>query len=162
MQELSLTPPASLCGVGEWGLSDLLGSGRGQETQGQFCPTSCPGKIMCCVPQAVWSFWIHTKAWVSVEENNSRFWNVAALVTEKRSHPRAQQRLRRALGSNGALLFLTHGDLWAAGVLLPPGMPHPAASASGTPPFSVRSPAVGQSRSHNFHHLLWHRGLHLL
>lgn len=91
---------------------------------------------------------------VSAEKRNSSLCNVAALATEKRSRPGAQDRLRRALSRSGALLFLTFGDTGAAGVLLPPGMPHPAASASGTPPSSVRSPAGGQSHSHSFHHLL--------
>lgn len=60
------------------------------------------------------------------------------------------------------MLFLSYGDTWAVGVLLPPGTPHPAASASGIPPSSARSPAGGQSRSHNFHPLPSRRGLHLL
>lgn len=91
---------------------------------------------------------------MSVEKCNSTFCNVAALAPEQRSRPRAQDGLRRALSSSGALLFLSSGDTWAAGVLLPPGMPRPAASASGTPPSSVRSPAGGQSHSHSFHHPL--------
>lgn len=89
---------------------------------------------------------------MAVEENRNSFWNVSALVTEKRSQPRAWEG-KEGLWAAPAPKCHTFMDMYGQ-LLFPPGMPHPAASASGTPPSSVHSPAGGQNHSHNFHHLL--------
>lgn len=124
--------------------------------RGNSGPPDGPGNVKdyCHVPQAVWSSCTCTKARCmhGCGREQKQFLECVCFSNQEAITPQSPGRIR-GLWTAPAPNCFTFMAMYEQ-LLFPPGMPHPAASASGTPPSSVHSPAGGQNHSHNFHHLL--------